>query len=163
MSRINQSIALSHNKANSADAPKARAADLRRWGRYANDLAITRARPNKTASVDKPLSEPKRKSGMIKLIKKWYDGEEYCISTPEFPIFPGIRYKRHWSSKLAHHLVRFWLDHWKILLPIIVTTTVTLFIYFDTKSTRETEKKEQHEVNRTIEIHSAPHKNSVGN
>ena len=39
---------------------------------------------------------------MIKFIKRWYHGEEYNISTPTLPIFPGIRYKRHWSSRIVH-------------------------------------------------------------
>jgi hypothetical protein len=109
--------------------------------------------------VDKPLSEPKKQSEMIKFIKRWYDGEEYSISNPDLPIF-GIRYKRHWTSELAHHLVKFWLENWKILLPIFVTTIVTLFIYFDTKATKKADKKEQHEINRTVEIHSKPHSDS---
>ncbi len=100
---------------------------------------------------------------MFKFIKQWYDGEEYSISTPELPIFPGIRYKRHWTSEALHYLIKFWLDNWKILLPILLTTSVTLFIYFDTKATKEAEKKEQHEVNRTVEIHATPHKNNDRN
>jgi hypothetical protein len=64
---------------------------------------------------------------MIKFIKQWYQGEEYNISTPDLPIFPGIRYKRHWSSRLAHALVEFYLKEWKWLWPIFLTL-ITIFI-----------------------------------
>jgi hypothetical protein len=57
---------------------------------------------------------------MRKFIKRWYQGEEYNISTPALPIFPGVRYRRHWSSRFAHILVDFYLKEWKWLLPFLL-------------------------------------------
>lgn len=64
---------------------------------------------------------------MIKFINKWYEGEAYSISTPELPIFPGIRYKRHWSSRLAHVLIEFYLKEWKWLWPVLLTS-IAIFV-----------------------------------
>jgi hypothetical protein len=64
---------------------------------------------------------------MLKFIKQWYQGEEYNISTPTLPIFPGIRYKRHWSSRFAHILVEFYLKEWKWLLPFLLGL-ITIFL-----------------------------------
>ena len=58
---------------------------------------------------------------MIEFIKRWYHGEMYNISTHALPIFPGIRYKRHWSSRFLHILVEFYLKEWKWLWPILLT------------------------------------------
>ena len=66
---------------------------------------------------------------MIKFIKRWYHGEEYNISTPTLPIFPGIRYKRHWSSRIVHILVKFYLKQWKWLLLFIIAL-LTLYATF---------------------------------
>jgi hypothetical protein len=57
---------------------------------------------------------------MLKFIKQWYHGEEYNISTPVLQIIPGIRYKRHWSSRFVHVLVEFYLKEWKWLLPFLL-------------------------------------------
>jgi len=56
---------------------------------------------------------------MLKFIKRWYQGEEYNIFTPNLPIFPGIRYRRHWSSRLAHVVIEFYLNEWKWLWGIL--------------------------------------------
>ena len=56
---------------------------------------------------------------MLKFIKRWYHGEEYNISSPILPI-PSVRYKRHWSSRLVHILVEFYLKEWKWLLPFLL-------------------------------------------
>ena len=67
---------------------------------------------------------------MIKIIKRWYHGEEYNISTPALPIFPDIRYKRHWSSRIIHILVEFYLKEWKWLWPILLTLiTICVGLY----------------------------------
>lgn len=58
---------------------------------------------------------------MLKFIKQWYHGEEYNISTPDLPIFPGIRYRRHWSSRLAHVMIEFYLKEWKWLWGILIS------------------------------------------
>ena len=62
---------------------------------------------------------------MLKFIKRWYEGEEYQI--PEKWIVPGIRYKRHWSSRLAHRLIEFYLKEWKWLLPFLLGLITVLF------------------------------------
>ncbi len=61
---------------------------------------------------------------MIKFIKRWYQGEYYSLSNQG--IFPGNRYKRHWSSRLAHTLIEFYLKEWKWLLPFIVSLIAIL-------------------------------------
>ena len=67
---------------------------------------------------------------MIKFIKRWYHGEKYNISTPTLPIHPGIRYKRHWSSRIVHILVEFYLKEWKWLWPILLTLiTICVGLY----------------------------------
>jgi hypothetical protein len=58
---------------------------------------------------------------MLKFIKKWYQGEEYNVSTPDFPIFPGIRYRRNWSSLLVHNVIEFYLKEWKWLWGILIS------------------------------------------
>ena len=58
---------------------------------------------------------------MLKFIKRWYQGEEYRISTPGLPIFPGIRYKRHWSSRLVHAAIEFYFKEWKWLWGILIS------------------------------------------
>lgn len=67
---------------------------------------------------------------MIKLIKQWYQGKEYNISTSELLVFPGIRYKRHWTSQVAHIIVDFYLKEWKWLLPFIVGFSALLLKIF---------------------------------
>ncbi len=58
---------------------------------------------------------------MLKAIKRWYHGKEYNISTPDLPVFPGIRYKRHWSSCLVHVVIEFYLKEWKWLWGILIS------------------------------------------
>jgi len=59
---------------------------------------------------------------MINFIKKWYQGEKHDLFAdhPEFPVFPGIRYRRHWSSRLTHTVIDFYLKEWKWLWPLVV-------------------------------------------
>lgn len=64
---------------------------------------------------------------MLKFIKRWYQGKEYNISTPDLPIFPGIRYKRHWSSRFVHVLIKFYLKEWKWLWPFLLGL-ITIFL-----------------------------------
>ncbi len=53
---------------------------------------------------------------MVKKIKCWWKGEEYYIEG----VFPGVRYRRHWSSKMAHIIVDFYLANWKWLWTTII-------------------------------------------
>jgi hypothetical protein len=57
---------------------------------------------------------------VFKFIKRWYQGEHYSISEPYPRIFPGDRYKRHWTSRFAHIFIEFYLKEWKWLLPFLV-------------------------------------------
>ena len=69
---------------------------------------------------------------MLKFIKQWYHGEKYNISIPTLPVFPGIRYRRHWSSRFIHVLVEFYIKEWKWLWPILLTL-IAIFIGFYAK------------------------------
>ena len=95
---------------------------------------------------------------MFYKIKYWWQGR--YISAAERDggtnmLLVGI-YKRHWTSNTIHQLIKFWVINWKILLPIFVTTIVTLFIYFDSKATKESDQKKQHEINTTMNINKSP-------
>jgi len=68
--------------------------------------------------------------GTFQFIKRWYQGEEYSISNHHLPIFPGIRYKRHWSSRFAHILIKFYLKEWKWLLGFIIALLILYANFF---------------------------------
>jgi len=67
-------------------------------------------------------------------IVSWWQGELQEETLEEIFVDPPVdRYKYHWSSKIVRVLWFFWKNHWKILLPIIVATAVSLFIHFDSR------------------------------
>lgn len=72
---------------------------------------------------------------IIDWIRNWYQGAAYNISTKNFPVFPGIRYRRHWTSSLAHTLVDFYLKEWKWIWGFLVATvsasTAILKLFFN--------------------------------
>jgi hypothetical protein len=46
-----------------------------------------------------------------------------------FVVIPGDRYKRHWTSSVAHILVDFYLEHWKWVIGtmlVVVGIAVTI-------------------------------------
>ncbi len=53
---------------------------------------------------------------MLKRLQNWWRGEEYYIED----VLPGIRYRRHWTSNLAHISVSFYLKNWQWCLGFIV-------------------------------------------
>ena len=57
-----------------------------------------------------------------KNIKKWYEGE--FVPPDNSPnsrlIFVMGHYQRHWSSRVAHVVVDFYLKEWRWLLPFVV-------------------------------------------
>jgi len=65
-------------------------------------------------------------------IKNWYKGEPYTIkSNPEDRIrFFTVRYKRHWTSKLAHIFVKFYLEHWKWLWTTLIAVLTFIFKFY---------------------------------
>ncbi len=62
---------------------------------------------------------------MFKFIKRWYQGEYYSLHNQD--IFPGDRYKRHWSSRFVHVLIKFYSKEWKWLLPFLLGL-ITIFL-----------------------------------
>lgn len=64
---------------------------------------------------------------MLNKIKKWWEGEIYYLED----ILPGIRYKRHWTSKLLHVIVDFYLKHWKWIWTTIVSILTLLITFFN--------------------------------
>ncbi|MGR3174267.1 MAG: hypothetical protein ACUZ8N_06675 [Candidatus Scalindua sp.] len=98
---------------------------------------------------------------LIKLIKNWYKGKLIkgkCISNIKNGSFPQSdiplleitldRYEQPLLAKILKYIGQAWLSHWKVLLPTVIaiifgisTILLTLFIYLDSKSTRETQKK----------------------
>jgi hypothetical protein len=50
-------------------------------------------------------------------IKSWWHGE----TTPyEGEMIVGFYVTRHWTSKLAHTLADFWLEHWKWIVATLI-------------------------------------------
>ena len=97
-------------------------------------------------------------SNIINKISNWWRGEwqeptmEEIFEHDEIP----DKYKHHWSASLARLIRSFWLKHWKALLPIIVGTSVALFIHFDSKSTSETKQKENHQITSAYHVKNLP-------
>lgn len=50
---------------------------------------------------------------MLEKLKKWWNGEWV---TYEF----GIGLDRHWTSNVAHKLLKFYMDHWKFIWGSLV-------------------------------------------
>jgi hypothetical protein len=62
----------------------------------------------------------------------WYQGE---YIPPDNSGNSGLvfligHYKRHWSSRLVHTLVEFYLKEWKWLLPFLVALVALFFNSF---------------------------------
>lgn len=53
---------------------------------------------------------------MLDKIKSWWEGEVYYLDD----VIPGIRYKRHWTSKSAHAIVNFYLDNWRWIWSTVI-------------------------------------------
>ena len=62
---------------------------------------------------------------MIYKIKKWWIGEEYHVQD----VFPGIRYKRHWTSKTAHTFLTFYLNHWMWVWSTTIAVCALIIAY----------------------------------
>ncbi|WP_286339427.1 hypothetical protein [Ferrimonas sp. YFM] len=52
---------------------------------------------------------------MVEQIKSWWQGKKYTIEG----VYPGVRYKRHWTSEFAHMTLRFYLKNWKWFWPTL--------------------------------------------
>ena len=73
------------------------------------------------------------------IVFNWWQGEHEDNSLQEIfdslhPVMP--RYKRHWTSTLAHTLTEFWLKHWQPLSFIIIgilTIITMLYTHLDEK------------------------------
>lgn len=46
-----------------------------------------------------------------------WEGEEYYLEDR----IPGIRYKKHWTSKIVHMLIDFYLKHWQWIWTTIIS------------------------------------------
>ncbi|HEO99280.1 MAG TPA: hypothetical protein ENO02_08280 [Epsilonproteobacteria bacterium] len=62
---------------------------------------------------------------MLEKIKKWWIGEEYYLEG----VLPGIRYKRHWTSKTAHTFADFYVVHWKWIWTSVFTVCGLVIAY----------------------------------
>ncbi|TCW20214.1 hypothetical protein EDB48_104160 [Vibrio crassostreae] len=54
---------------------------------------------------------------MREIFSKWWEGEQYHIKD----VYPGTRYRRHWTSALIHLLLEFYLQHWKWVIGTFIT------------------------------------------
>ncbi|NVP00357.1 hypothetical protein HWA77_09070 [Photobacterium damselae subsp. damselae] len=59
---------------------------------------------------------------MRKAFSKWWNGRSYFIED----VYPGVRYERHWTSEFIHLLIEFYLKHWKWIIGVLITITVSL-------------------------------------
>ncbi|MFC3034373.1 hypothetical protein ACFOEE_17845 [Pseudoalteromonas fenneropenaei] len=62
---------------------------------------------------------------MIEKIRKWWKGEAYYLES----VFPGIRYKRHWTAKFARIIVEFYLKNWQWWLGFLVAVSGLFIAY----------------------------------
>ncbi|DAB30572.1 MAG TPA: hypothetical protein CFH84_03340 [Sulfurimonas sp. UBA12504] len=62
---------------------------------------------------------------MLKKIRSWWIGEEYYIEN----VFPGIRYKRHWTAITTRAFVNFYLNHWKWVWSTIIAVSSLIIAY----------------------------------
>ena len=74
-------------------------------------------------------------------IESWYQGKyipppKNDPSSPLFIVSSG-HYKRPLLAKIINPVLKFWFNHWKVLLPVIVAALVPLYIYYDSKSARQ--------------------------
>lgn len=54
---------------------------------------------------------------MFDKLRNWWEGEVYHIEG----VFPGIRYRRHWTANLARGCTSFYLKNWKWCLGFTAT------------------------------------------
>ena len=65
---------------------------------------------------------------MKKAVQAWYQGKHY-ENKPEDPfVFIGF-YKKHWTSKLAHALVKFWKKEYKWIIGTVIAL-VSLYVAY---------------------------------
>ncbi|VXA55352.1 conserved hypothetical protein [Acinetobacter proteolyticus] len=59
---------------------------------------------------------------MLDWLREWWKGKEieFKSSQGDSVFFVDSVYKRHWTSKLAHTFVKFYLEHWKFIWGSIV-------------------------------------------
>lgn len=59
---------------------------------------------------------------MIKWFKEWWNGKrlDFTSQPNDSVFFMFDVYEKHWTSKLAHKLVKFYLEHWKFIWGSIV-------------------------------------------
>jgi len=62
---------------------------------------------------------------MLNVIKDWWTGKEYFVDGR----LPGIRYKHHWTAKIAHIIVSFYLEHWKWIWSTIIAISALSISY----------------------------------
>jgi hypothetical protein len=55
----------------------------------------------------------------VNFMKRWWEGK-YFPEPKGSPFVTGT-YKRHWTSKVAHLLADFYLNHWKWLWGATIT------------------------------------------
>ncbi|RUX97255.1 MULTISPECIES: hypothetical protein [unclassified Mesorhizobium] len=58
-----------------------------------------------------------------RVVAVWYQGRlvpEESMVSKHFIVLPGERYERHWTSKAAHVLVDFYLEHWKWVIGTMI-------------------------------------------
>jgi len=90
---------------------------------------------------------------LLQKLKIWYHGKHIPYTLQEMldlqqRIYPDAHYRElpdrfepPLFARIINSIGRFWLSHWKVLLPIIVGAIVALFIHFDSKSSGETQQK----------------------
>ena len=121
----------------------------------------------KSIKAPTPTEKPQT---IIQKINLWYRGNEVELIPVKNGNFVDIyaRYEKSTSARVASGLVNFWLAHWKILLPVIVSIIgiivaagVSLYIHFDSKKSKgettqkygETPKQMRTEISQPLVVH----------
>ena len=93
-------------------------------------------------------------NNIIKKIRIWYQGR--YIEPENDPNSMVIRLAGHYEqpllAKSLNMFFSFWAKNWKVLLPVIIGTAVTLFIHFDSKTTGKTEHEKQKQNTNIVHI-----------
>jgi hypothetical protein len=55
------------------------------------------------------------------LLSRWYQGQYIPPPKSDVFIFTSGSFTRHWTSRLAHWLVEFWLKEWKWIIPVLIS------------------------------------------
>ena len=53
---------------------------------------------------------------MLEKLQSWWEGEEYRIEG----VFPGIRYKRHWTATMVRVCFNFYVKNWQWCLGFVI-------------------------------------------